>query len=168
MEKPKIVLKQSQNRVRNDPWSVQNASGTHPKHTRATKMQKNGSRSQKKSKNFFQGAVLGGFWDPAGTLKSTKNGPGSEKVRPETAPEANSADFSRHCRFEWVSGPIFRRSDPPKLCSNHSGSTILTKSPFSKKHRKSSLRGCVFGPKITENRRRRPPNRQNWRKKSIF
>ena len=111
---------------------------------------------------------MGRFWDPAGSPKSTKNGPGSEKVRPETAPEAIFVVFSRRCRSEWLSGPIFGGSDPPKLCSHHSGSTILTKSPFSKKHRKSSLRGPVSEPEIAENRRRRPKNRQNWRKTSIF
>ena len=31
--------------------------------------------------------VLGDFGDPAGAQKSTKNGPGTEKVRPKTAPE---------------------------------------------------------------------------------
>ena len=84
----KGIQKSYQNRVRDGPWSLQNASGTHPEHTRATKMQKNGLRSQKGDGTFFQGAVLGRFWDPAGSPKSTKNGPGSEKVRPETAPEA--------------------------------------------------------------------------------
>ena len=47
------------------------------------------------------------FWDPAGTQKSTKNGPGAEEVRPETAPEAIFVDFSRRCRSESLSGPIF-------------------------------------------------------------
>ena len=96
---------------------------------------------------------MGRFWDPAGTLKSTKNGRGSEKVRPETAPEAIFVDFSLRCRAESLSGSIFGGSDPSKLCSRHNGSTILTKSPFSKKHRKCSLRGPVLGPKNAKNRR---------------
>ena len=108
------------------------------------------------------------FWVPAGTPKSTKSEPGAEKVRPETAPEAIFVDFSCRCRSESVSGAIFGGSDPRELCSHHSGSAILTKSPFSKKHRKSRLRGRVFGPEIAENRRRRPKNRQDWRKKTIF
>ena len=44
----------------------------------------------------------------------------------------------------------------------------MTKSPFSKKHRKRSLRGPVLGPKIAKSRRRRHRNRQNWQKTSIF
>ena len=108
----KSVAKSSQNLVRESPQSLQNRSGTNPENTRAKKMQKNSLRSPKKSYFFFQGAVLGRFWDPAGTLKSTKNGPGSEKVRPETAPEAIFVNFSRRCRSEWLSGPIFGRSDP--------------------------------------------------------
>ena len=32
-------------------------------------------------------AVFGDFWDPAGTEKSTKNGPAAGKVGPETVPE---------------------------------------------------------------------------------
>ena len=118
--------------------------------------------------HLLQGTVLGRFWDPAGTLKSTKNGPGSEKVRPETAPEAIFVDFSRRCRSESLSGSIFGGSDPSKLCSHHNGSTILTKSPFSKKHRKSSLRGPVLGPKMAKKRRRGHPKSPKMAKKVNF
>ena len=52
-----------------------------------------------------------------------------------------------------------------KLCSHHNGSTILTKSPFLKKHRKSRLRGTVLGPKIVENRRRGNQKSINFMKK---
>ena len=56
--------------------------------------------------------VLGDFWDPAGTQKSTKNGPGAETVRPKTAPEPIFRVFSRRCRSESLSGSIFGGSDP--------------------------------------------------------
>ena len=36
---------------------------------------------------FVKIPVLGDFWDPAGAPKSVKNGPGIEKVRPQTVPE---------------------------------------------------------------------------------
>ena len=52
------------------------------------------------------------FRDPAGARKSTKNGPGTEKVRPETAPGAIFVVFSRRRRSESLSGPIFEESDP--------------------------------------------------------
>ena len=97
--------------------------------------------------------------------KSTKNGLEAEKVRPETAPEAIFVVFSCRCRSQSLSGPIFGRSDPPKLCSHHSGSTILTKSPFSKKHRKSSLRGPVLGAKTAKSRRRGDPKSRKSGKK---
>ena len=109
------IQKSYQNRVRDGPWCLQNASGTHPEHTRATEMQKNGLRSQKGNLKFFQGAVLGRFWDPAGTPKSTKNGPGAEKVRPEAAPKAIFSIFSRRCRSESLSEPIFEGSDPQNV-----------------------------------------------------
>ena len=56
--------------------------------------------------------LLCDFRRPAGAQKSTKNEPGTEKVRPEAAPEAIFVDFSRRCRSESLSGPIFGRSDP--------------------------------------------------------
>ena len=56
--------------------------------------------------------LFGSFWDPAGAPKSTKNGPGAEKVRPETVPETIFDDFARRCRSEPVSGPIFEGPDP--------------------------------------------------------
>ena len=118
--------------------------------------------------SFLRGWVLGRFWDPAGIPKSTKNGPGDEKVRPETVPEAIFVDFSLRCRSESLSGSIFGGSDPSKLCSHHNGSTILTKSPFSKKHRKSSLRGPVLGPKMVKSRRRGDPKSPKMVKKSEF
>ena len=58
--------------------------------------------------------------------------------------------------------------DPAGRGSRVGGSTIFTKSPFSKKHRKSRLRRLVFGPKSAKNRRRATQNRQLWRKKSIL
>ena len=44
----------------------------------------------------------------------------------------------------------------------------MTKSPFSKKRRKSIPRGPVLGPKTAENRRRGEPKSQKSAKKSIF
>ena len=55
------------------------------------------------------GTVFGDFRVPAGSPKSTKNAPGGEKVRPETAPEAIFVVFSRRCRSESLSGPILAR-----------------------------------------------------------
>ena len=85
--------------------------------------------------------------------KWTKNRPGAEKVRPEAAPEAIFIVVCCRRCSESLSEPILGGFDPSKLCSRHNGSTILTKSPFSKKHRKSNLRGPVLGPKIAKNRR---------------
>ena len=39
-------------------------------------------------------AVFGDFWDPAGTEKSTKNGPAAGKVGPETVPDPIFCVFS--------------------------------------------------------------------------
>ena len=61
---------------------------------------------------FVKFALLGSFLDPAGAPKSTKNGPGAEKVCPETAPEPIFCVFSRRCRSEAVLEPIFGGSDP--------------------------------------------------------
>ena len=44
----------------------------------------------------------------------------------------------------------------------------MTKSPFSKKHRKSRLRGPVLGPQIVENRRRGHQKSTNFPKKWYF
>ena len=57
-------------------------------------------------------AVFGDFWDPAGTEKSTKNGPAAGKVGPETVPEPIFRVFSRRGRLESVLGPILGGSDP--------------------------------------------------------
>ena len=51
--------------------------------------------------------VLCDFRDPAGPQKSTTNRSGTEKVHPETAPEAVFIVFSCSCRSESFSGPIF-------------------------------------------------------------
>ena len=47
-------------------------------------------------------SILGSFWDPAGTQKSTKNGPAAEKVMPEPVPEPFFSVFSRRCRSQSV------------------------------------------------------------------
>jgi len=75
-------------------------------------MQKIDFRTKKIHTTFLPGLVLAIFWIPAGSLKSTKNEPGSEKVRPEAAPEAIFVVFSCRCRSESLSGPIFGGSDP--------------------------------------------------------
>ena len=87
------------------------------------------------------------FWVAAGTPKSLKNGCGADKMHPKTALEAFCVDFSCRCRSESLSGPIFGRSDPRKLCSHHSGSTILTKSPCLKKTSKRQHPGTCVGTK---------------------
>ena len=115
-----------------------------------------------------KGSTFGDFGGPAGSPKSTKNGSGTEKVRPETSPEAFFVGFSCRCRSESLSGAIFGGSDPSKSCYFLGGSTILTKSPFSKKHRKSSLRGPVLGPKMAKKRRRGHPKSPKMAKKVNF
>ena len=69
-------------------------------------------KTQKVLTVFVEFALLGSLSDPAGTPKSTKNGPGAEKVRPETAPEAIFCVFLRRCCSESVSGPISGGPDP--------------------------------------------------------
>ena len=56
-------------------------------------------------------AVFCDFGDPAGAEKSTKNGPAAGKVGPETVPEPIFCVFSRRCRSESISEPIFGGSD---------------------------------------------------------
>ena len=109
-----------------------------------TGAQKITKKSRKSAESRPKEAVLRPKLDP-------KIEPGTENVRSETAPEAIFGVFSCRCRSEWLSGPIFGGSDLSKLCSHHSGSTILRKSPFSEKHQKSGLRGLVLGPELAEN-----------------
>ena len=89
-------------------------------------------------------------------------------MHPEAAPEAIFVVFSCRCRLEPLSGPIFGGSDPAKSYYFVGGSTILTKSPFSKKHRNSSLRGLVLVPKMAKNRRQGDPKSPKIAKKVIF
>ena len=124
--------------------------------------------TSKKTKTKPSGPVLARFRVPAGNPKSTKSAPGGEKVRPETAPEAIFVVFSRRRRPESLSAPIFARSDPRKSYYFLGGSAILTKWPFSKKRRKSSLREPVLGPKTAKNRRRGEPKSQKSAKKNSF
>ena len=56
--------------------------------------------------------ILGSFWEPAGSPKSTKIDPGVDKARPGRVPEAIFVDFSRRRRSESLSGPILGGSDP--------------------------------------------------------
>ena len=86
-------------------------------------------------------------------------------MRPETAPETIFVGFSCRFRSESLSGPIFGGSDPAKSCYFLGGSTILTKSPFSKKHRKRNVRGPVLGPQMATNRRRGDPKSSKIAKK---
>ena len=113
--------------------------------------------------------------DGFGTILGPGRDPKIDKKRPRERKSVSGdgvgSDFCRffvRCRSEWLSGSIFGGSDPSKLCSHHNGSTILTKSPFSKKHRKSSLRGPVLGPKIAKSRRRGDLKSQKNAKKTIF
>ena len=50
--------------------------------------------------------------DPSWTPKSTKNEPGTENVRSETASEAIFFDVVRRCRSQSISRSIFGRSKP--------------------------------------------------------
>ena len=79
---------------------------------RAKEMRKINFCRLQQTSYFFQGTVLAPFWAPAGSPKSTKNEPGTEKVRPETAPEVIFVDSSCRCRSESLSEPIFGGSDP--------------------------------------------------------
>ena len=83
-----IIICNLQNLVREGPRSLQNQSGTLSVRARAKKIQKIGFRAQKAHSELLPGAILAPFGVPAGSPKSTKNGPGAEKARPETAPEA--------------------------------------------------------------------------------
>ena len=108
----KSVAKSYRNLLWEGPRSLRKRSGTLLEHARTKKKQKVNFRPPKIHKSFLPGLVLAIFWVPAGSPKSTKNEPGSEKVRPETAPEVIFVDFSRRCRSESLSGSIFGRSDP--------------------------------------------------------
>ena len=55
--------------------------------------------------------------------------------------------------LESPSGSIFGRCDPSKLCSRHSGNSILTKSRFLEKYRKPMRWGTLLVPKMVQNRR---------------
>ena len=136
----------------------------------ARKINQNRSNSQnrrkkrkiiKKQKQTTIFSILG----PKMDRKWTKNGPGAEKVRLEAAPEAIFFVLCRRRCSESLPEPNFGGSDPSKLYYFHSGSTILTKSPFSKKHRKSSLRGPVLGAKMAKSRRRGDPKSKKSVKK---
>ena len=63
----------------------------------------------------------------------------------------------------FLEGPTLQNRVPTT-----SRSTILTKSTFSKKYRKSSLRAPVLGPKMAENRCRGHPKSQNTAKNMFF
>ena len=153
-------------------WRVPGASGIGPgpfRNAPERRKRKKSISGRKKIKiTKPSGPVFGDFRVPAGSPKSTKNAPGGEKARPETAPEAVFVVFSRRRRSESLSGPIFGRSDPRKSYYFLGGSAILKKSPFSKKRRKSSLRGSVSEPKTTKNRRRGEPKSQKSEKKVVF
>ena len=104
-------------------------------------------KTEKYQKNDQKVGCLLSVLEPKMDPKWTKNRPGAEKVRPEAAPEAIFIVVCCRRCSESLPEPILGGSDPSKLYYYYSGSTILTKSPFSKKHRKSSLRGPVLGPK---------------------
>ena len=108
------------------------------------------------------------IWDPVGDNNLIETGPRAEKVRLEAAPEAIFFVLCRRRCSESLPEPNFGGSDPSKLYYFYSGSTILTKSPFSKKHRKSTLRGPVLGPKMAKNRRRGDPKPPKIAKKVYF
>ena len=129
-------------------------------------MQKNKKRWPKNRIPLAPGAVLAPFWGPAGSPKSTKNGPGDEKVRPEAPPEAIFSIFSRRCRPESLSEPIFGGSDPHSVHVARA-----TREPlfgFCQTYRKSSLRGPVLGPKMAKNQRRAEPKSEKKQKKVVF
>ena len=86
-----------------------------------------------------------------------KTGPGTKKcVRKRRQRHFLSCSLAGVVRTRspdrFLKGPTLQNRVPTT-----SRSTILTKSPFSKKHRKSSLRGPVLGPKMAKNRRRGDP-----------
>ena len=135
------------------------------KSTKIAAKVKTEEKNEKKQKSYQKQTTVFSLLGPKMDRKWTKNGPGAEKVRLEPAPEAIFFVLCRRRCSESIPEPNFGGSDPSKLCSRHSGSTILTKSPFSKKHRKSSLRGPVLARKMAKNRRRGDPKSKKSRKK---
>ena len=139
-----------------------------PKSTEIAAKAKIDEKTRKISKIDQKVSCVFSFLGPKMDPKWTKNRPGAEKVRPEAAPEAIFIVFCCRRCSKSLPEPTFGGSDPSKLCSHHNGSTILTKSPFSKKHRKSSLRGPVLGPKMAKKRRRGHPKSPKMAKKVNF
>ena len=107
-------------------------------------------------------------WDPSASRKCPKTSPGTKKcVRRRRRRHFLSCSLAGVVRTRspdrFLTGPSLRNRIPTT-----SGSTILRKSPFSKKHRKSTLRGPVLGPKMAKNRRRGDPKSKKMQKKLIF
>ena len=108
------------------------------------------------------------FWEPSAAQKSTKTGPGTKKCIRKR----------RQRHFLWCSlaGVVQTRSPDrflkgPTLQNRvptTSRSTILTKSPFSKEHRKSRVRASVLIQKMAKNRRRGRPKSEKIAKHMFF
>ena len=128
-------------------------------------------RHQKKLKSSFyqcDPSLLDKFWVLSGAPKLTKIVPRAENVRSEMASDAISIVFGCCCRSESLSGSIFGGLDPSKSCSRLSGSTILTTSPFSEKHRTTSRQGPLLVPQMAQNRRRGDQELEKMVKKYKF
>ena len=83
-----------------------------------------------------------------GTKKSTQNRLLGQKLAPQVDFLIIFRTFLPFLCSGSPSGSIFGGCDPSELCSRHSGSSILTKSPFSEKRRKPMRRGTLLVPKI--------------------
>ena len=82
-----------------------------------------------------------------GTKKSTQNRLLGQKLAPQVDFLVIFRSFLFFLCLESPYGLIFGRCDPSKLCSRHSGSSILTKSLFSEKPRKTRRRGTLLVPR---------------------
>ena len=124
--------------------------------------------AQKAAKVGRKSAQRRPFWEPSAPQKCSKMCPGTKKCfqRPHQryflscslAVVVRTRSLDR-----FLKGPTLQNRVPTT-----SRSTILTKSPFSKKHRKSSLRAPVLDPKMAKNRRRGYPKSQKMQKDVFF
>ena len=114
---------------------------------------------QQQTSYHLQGVVSASFWDPAGSPKSTKNGPRPKKCvrrwrRKRFLSFFRAVDVRSRSQDRFLEGPTLQNRVPTT-----SRSTILTKSPFSKNEKVPSgdpfwdqklLKIDVGGPKIAK------------------
>ena len=166
VEPEKSIANSCQNLVRESIRSLQNWFWDPPR-TRPSEQE------AKKSKKFvpkvgiqlFRDGLLAILGSGREAKIDKKRAQGRKHAPGESARSDFLRFFLRRCS-ESLSGSICGGSGPPKLCSHHSGSTILTKSPFSDKARKSRLRGLVVRAKIDKSECRGGPKSSKTSEKS--